>query len=141
MAAFAGYTAANALDNHRIRMFSEEEDSNWLSFGGPVSVSPVNLGEHVGNWCLKLAACGLVSQDIDKKATRYAEDSERHIDQDGILTTYTWELVFQPEVLDLKGIVEGLRAEGRGVAEEGCHGEKPWPLGELVGIGCPETDA
>lgn len=103
---FSEYLSKHSLKNCEVDLCKDTEDSNW---DNAVTIGPINLGENVGNWCLKLVNCGLATQDIAKHSESYKEDSERHIDQDGTLTTYTWKLVFQAEVLELKTIIEGLR--------------------------------
>lgn len=104
----ADYLSSHPLTDYELELGHDTEDSNWI-YGNKIGIGPINLGENVGNWCLKLANCGLVTQDIVKQSENYEEDSERHVDQDGTLTTYTWKLVFQTEILELKGIIEGLR--------------------------------
>lgn len=103
------YLSTHALKNYEVDLGHDTENSNYWGSSQINRIGPMNLGEEVGNWCLKLANCGLVVQDIAKESASYNEDSDRHIDEPGILTTYTWKLVFQPEVLELKNIIEQLR--------------------------------
>jgi hypothetical protein len=105
----ADYLSTHALKNYEVDLGHDTEDSNYFGSSQTSRIGPMNLGEEVGNWCLKLANCGLVVQDIVKESSRYSEDSERHIDEPGTSTTYTWKLVFQSEVLELKKINEQLR--------------------------------
>jgi hypothetical protein len=105
----ADYLSTHALKNYEVDLGHDTEDSNYFGSSQTSRIGPMNLGEEVGNWCLKLANCGLVVQDIVKESSRYSEDSERHIDEPGTSTTYTWKLVFQSEVLELKKIIEQLR--------------------------------
>ena len=93
--------------NDEVRMFDDTNNSNWRR---EMSIGPVNIGDEVGNWCLKLQNTGLVVQDVVTQSQDYEVDTERHIDIPGTLTTYVWMLRFQPEVLELKRIVESLRA-------------------------------
>ena len=106
----ADYLSTHALKNYEVDLGSDTENSNYWGSSQTNRIGPMNLGNEVGNWCLKLANCGLVVQDIEKESENYQEDSERHIDEPGTLTTYTWKLVFQPEILELKNIIEDLRS-------------------------------
>lgn len=94
--------------NDEVKLFDDTDDSN--AFNREMRIGPVNLGEQVGNWSLKLQSTGLLAQDVVTKVEYYSRDPERHIDEDGTITTYTWMLRFQPEALELKRIVEGLRS-------------------------------
>jgi hypothetical protein len=110
---FADYLTQHPLIDNEAKLFDESEE--WLAEQKPFSISSINLSEYVGNWCLKLVNCGLVVQDIVKGVEYYSFDSdgrviERGRDSYGTVTTYTWKLVFRPEVLDLKNIIEGLRS-------------------------------
>jgi hypothetical protein len=106
---FADYLSQHSLNKYEIDLGHDTENSNYRGASQTTRIGPMNLGEEVGNWCVKLVNCGLVVQDIAKESRSYREDSERHIDEPGILTTYTWKLVFQPEILELKSIIEELR--------------------------------
>lgn len=101
------YLSQHTPSEGAIKLFDESEDSNWRT--GSISIGPADLGEFVGNWCVRLASIGLAAQEIQKELHDYRADSERHIDEDGTLTTYTWNLVLRSEVLELKRIVEELR--------------------------------
>ena len=92
---------------HEVELYDDTEDSNWRR---EMRIGPVNISEEVGNWCLKLQNTGLVMQDVVAKTRDYEVDSERHIDIPATLTTYDWVLRFQPEVLELKRIIESLGA-------------------------------
>jgi hypothetical protein len=105
----ADYLSTHALKNYEIDLGRDTEDLNYWGSSHTSRIGPMNLGEEVGNWCLKLANCGLVVQDIAKESLKYREDSEHHIDEPGTLPTYTWKLVFQSEVLELKKIIEQLK--------------------------------
>jgi hypothetical protein len=93
--------------SHEVELFDDTDDSNWRR---EIRIGPVNIGEEAGNWCLKLQNTGLVMQDVVTTSRDYDVDSERHIDIPGTLTTYVWMLRFQPEVFELKSIIEGLTA-------------------------------
>jgi hypothetical protein len=93
--------------NHEVRLFDDTDDSNWRR---EMRIGRVNISEEVGNWCLKLQNTGLVVQDVITHSRDYEVDTERHIDIPGTFTTYVWMLRFQPGVLELKSIVESLRA-------------------------------
>jgi len=99
------YLSEHPLDKcHELKL--TDQTANWP---GDTNIGPLNLGEWVGNWCLKLQTNGLVVQDIASESRHYRADPEAHIDEPGISVTYTWTLWFQPEVLELKRIIEGLR--------------------------------
>lgn len=104
---FSNYLSKYSPVNLEVELLEETEDSNWRK--GSIALGPVNIGEYVGNWCLKMANCGLVVNDLVRKSIDYDVDDDAHVDEPGTLTTYTWKLRFQPEVLDLKGIIDSLR--------------------------------
>lgn len=93
--------------DHEVKLFDDTEDSNWPR---EIRIEPVNISQEVGNWCLKLQNTGLVVQDVVTNFFDYKVDTENQIDIPGKRTTYVWMLRFQPEVLELKRIVESLRA-------------------------------
>ncbi len=92
---------------NNIEIQKEIEDSNWPK---TIQLSPVNIGRDVGNWCLKLANCGLVSCELTKRMFDYNEDSEIHIDIPGTIIEYSWQLYFEPEVFELTRIINELKA-------------------------------
>ena len=103
------YFSKNDFDNGEIEIHREACDSNWQS---PIAIGPVNFGEFVGNWCLKLSNCGLVVQDLVQETRDYDEDSERHINEPGTLAIYIWKLRFEAEVFELASLVDNLCHSG-----------------------------
>jgi hypothetical protein len=99
-ASLCTYLSIHPLDKKYDVMLSGIKDSpNWRY---EISIGQANLGEEVGNWCLKLQTIGLVVQDV----------VTRQMDRPGTITSYVRMLRFQPEVLELKSIIEGLRGAG-----------------------------
>lgn len=54
-----------------------------------IETSPMCPELSFGAWSLKLAKLGFVRASVKMKREEYKEDSERHIDEDGVLTTYS----------------------------------------------------
>jgi hypothetical protein len=101
------YLSQRPPDKNYEVMLSGIKDSPEWRF--EIRIGQVNLGEEVGNWCLKLQTIGLVVQDVMTKSADYEVNSEMHIDIPSTVTSYVRKLRFQPEVLELKSIIEGLR--------------------------------
>ncbi|MBN2588317.1 MAG: hypothetical protein JXA96_00525 [Sedimentisphaerales bacterium] len=99
------YFNKNNFNNDEIEIHREKSDSNWPS---PISTGPVNLGEFVGNWCLKLHNCGLVTQDYVIETQSNEIDTEKHIDEPGTLTIYIWKLRFDSKVFELASLIGNL---------------------------------
>lgn len=103
------YFSENNFDNGEIEIHRKNRDSNWSS---PISTGPVNLGEFVGNWCLKLHNCGLVVQDLVLETQNYEIDSERYVDEPGTLAIYIWKLRFEAKVFELASLIGNLCNSG-----------------------------
>lgn len=103
----SAYLTETPPKNFEVELWSDNEDSNW---SGQVAITPTNLAEYVGNWCMKLANIGLVTQDIVKSSKDYTPNGESHSMDPGTLTTYVCSLRLQPEVLELKRIIDSLKA-------------------------------
>ena len=73
----------------------EHRDSAWPgSRESEIDVGPLDLNAELGHWAVQLASCGLLSSRVTHREETYNEDSERHIDQDGVLTFYRTSIVF-----------------------------------------------
>lgn len=72
-----------------VRLDRETSDSNWPS---PMRSGPLNLGSALGPWAAKFERIGAIEQHIETSSKEYKEDSERHIDMDGVLTITEWSL-------------------------------------------------
>lgn len=108
---FSEYISSHPINNNNmIEIWSDLEYSSDSRTS--VIVSPSNLGESVGNWCLKISNLGLVAECINKKSEIYSGKGEGFYGEDsGIHTIYTGALEFEPEALELKALVEELRTE------------------------------
>ncbi|RIL06406.1 MAG: hypothetical protein DCC71_06765 [Proteobacteria bacterium] len=67
----------------------ETVDDSGLSRGG-IDLAPLNLADSHGTWALKLAAAGILAQQVRQTHHPYHADSDRHIDEDGVTIKYTW---------------------------------------------------
>ena len=87
----------------------ETRDSAWpSSMEEEIEVSALNFGDAFddGNWPLRAERLGLLSSRITQRQVTYQEDSERHIDQDGVLTVYSTTLSFEPPCRKLCDLIE-----------------------------------
>jgi hypothetical protein len=92
-----------------VRWCDETFDSNWKN-DHPVSVAPLDLSESLGPWAAKLKTHDLIGDDVRERQYEYSEDSERHVDQDGVGREISWWLHFNPScflLLDLTAIAVG----------------------------------
>ena len=84
-------------------------DSNWL--GSEIEVGPVALADEYGLWAEKLSSLGMITQSTRQSHHSYREDSERHIDSDGVLTKYVFSATFSPLCLRLSDLVEKVHGQ------------------------------
>ena len=74
----------------------EVQDCAWPhSRKAEIDISPLNLGEVFGYWAAHAEQLGLLSCRIAQRQFEYKEDSDRHIDEDGVLTIYTSTITFE----------------------------------------------
>lgn len=92
----SGSTFSEVLDTQSI-------DSSWPDT--EIEVGPVALADEYGLWAEKLSTLGLISQSTRQSHHFYREDSERHIDSDGVLTKYVFRVTFSPLCLRLSDLV------------------------------------
>ncbi|SRR6266567_4549433 len=78
--------------------------SNWPSRESR-SFGPLDLVE-IGTWAPKLKQLGLVSDDVRERQWAFKEDSERHIDQDGVAREITWWLTLYKPALRLAELID-----------------------------------
>lgn len=83
---------------------SQSIDTNWR--GSEIEVGEGSLAREYGLWAQKLASLGLVSQSTRQSTRAYREDSERHIDSDGVLTEYIFSATFHSPCLRLAALVD-----------------------------------
>ncbi|MBR9702443.1 hypothetical protein GOV10_00260, partial [Candidatus Woesearchaeota archaeon] len=86
----------------------EVRDSAWPhSREAEIDVSPLNFEEVFGEyWAAHAERLGLLSGRITQRQEEYKEDSERHIDEDGVLTIYASTLTFEPACKKLCELIE-----------------------------------
>lgn len=73
----------------------EERDSAWPSSReAEIDTTPIDLGEALGSWAARMGRIGLISSKTTHREVEYKEDDERHIDQDGVLTIYSFIITF-----------------------------------------------
>ena len=78
-------------------------DPNWPN--SEIDVGPVSLTDEYGLWAQKLSTLGLISQSSRQSQHPYHEDSERHIDSDGVFTKYVFSATFHPACIRLSSLV------------------------------------
>ena len=72
-----------------------------------IDVSPLNFaGAFEGSWALRAERLGLLSSRITQRVVHYREDSERHIDQDGVLTIHELTVTFEVPCRKLCDLIE-----------------------------------
>lgn len=87
----------------------ETRDSAWShSREAEIDTTPIELAEALGFWASRLERLGFVSSKVTHREQEYKEDSERHIDQDGVLSIYSFSIIFQPQCKRLSAL--GARA-------------------------------
>lgn len=86
-----------------IEVEAERYDSN---FPNPESFSPVDLYSSLGLWAIKLRNAGLLTEEVKQVQEQYFEDSDRHVDMDGITTVRTWYIRLASPVADLIQLIE-----------------------------------
>ncbi len=86
----------------------EVRDSAWPhSMEDEIDVSPLNFEEVFGGyWAAHAERLGLLSSRITQRQQEYKEDSERHIDEDGVLTIYASTLTFESSCKELCDLIE-----------------------------------
>lgn len=90
----------------------EVRDSAWpRSREEEIDVSPLNLEDVFGGyWAAHAGQLGLLSSRITQRQEEYKEDSERHIDEDGVLTIFASTLTFEAPCKELCDLIE--RSQG-----------------------------
>lgn len=73
-----------------IKWAVEHTGSSWLGMGSNISLAPLNLGECLGIWALKLKPFGFILDDVREREWHYEADSERHIDEAGTAREVSW---------------------------------------------------
>ncbi|WP_295364302.1 hypothetical protein [Arenimonas sp.] len=99
----------------RIRV--TDVDSRWSL--GSVPMSGQNLGSWLGSWAARLSTNGLLDDIVEQESFPYKEDSERHIDEDGVVTRFTWSAVFSPAAVIFLALIERV-----------CSGSAPESAGD-----------
>ena len=85
----------------------ETRDSAWPhSRESEIDVSPLNFDEVFGAWGGNVARLGLLTSRVSNREVEYKEDSEHHIDEDGVLSIYSWTLTFEPACRELCDLLE-----------------------------------
>ena len=59
-----------------------------------------------GHWASKAERVGLLSSRMTQREVAYKEDSERKIDQDGVLTIYERMIIFEMPCRELCVLIE-----------------------------------
>lgn len=67
----------------------ETFDSSWRTTDYR-STGQVNLAEHYGLWAQRLLSLGVLTQDTREREFAYKEDSERYIDEPGVVREVSW---------------------------------------------------
>lgn len=86
-----------------VKIMQESTDSFWRK--SSLNVGPANLALEVGSWAEKLKSLGLVSDSIVERQWNYEADSERHIDEDGIVREITWWIELKTGAMRLADLV------------------------------------
>lgn len=84
-------------------------DSGWPSSG--VETASASLAEIYGSWAHKLGSLGLISQSVRQSQHHYYEDSERHIDEDGVVTKYVFSATFYEPCMRLAALINKVTKE------------------------------
>jgi hypothetical protein len=85
----------------------ETRDSAWQSSReAEIDVSPLNFTEVFGPWGGNVSRLGLLTSTVLHREEEYEEDSERHIDQNGLLSIYSWTITFEPPCRELCVLIE-----------------------------------
>lgn len=100
---------AHWVGNSIVIPWNEEvRDSAWPhSREAEIDVSPLNFEEVFGGyWAAHAERLGLLSSRITQRQEEYKEDSERHIDEDGVLTIYASTMTFESPCKKLCDLIE-----------------------------------
>ena len=89
---------------------SESIDATRTSMQ-PHSVAPLDLGDNLGRWALKLKRLGLIADDVSERFYRYEADTERYIDEPGTAREITWSVTFHRAALRLATLVKRAAAK------------------------------
>lgn len=87
-----------------INWCAEQVDSSWNKDTN-ISLAPLNLGECLGSWALKLKPLGFVSDDVRERQWEYEEDTERHIDEAGSVREVSWWIKIPSSSLQLVELI------------------------------------
>ena len=85
----------------------EVRDSAWShTMSRPIDVSQLDFNEVFGPWGDNVSRIGLLTSKVTEKIVEYREDGERHIDEDGTLTIYSWTIYFSEASEQLASLLE-----------------------------------
>lgn len=100
-------------------------DSGWQhSREAEIEISPLNLGEVFGFWAAHAEQIGLLSSRSTQCQVEYKEDSDRHIDEDGVLTIYTSTITFESPCKELCELIGRCLGKSKIANTPGKHHKK-----------------
>jgi hypothetical protein len=88
-----------------LQIGEESFDSTWHRETN-VSLGPLDLASDLGSWALTIKRHGLLSDDVKERQWDYEVDSERHIDEPGIVRQVTWWLYLRAPCLRFAKLVK-----------------------------------
>lgn len=77
----------------RILLGTEVFNSSWRRQKTSVNLTPVNLGEYIGDWAIRYKNLGVIVEEVSEETLEYGADPERHIDEDGTERTISWVII------------------------------------------------
>ncbi|BBH53734.1 hypothetical protein [Fluviispira sanaruensis] len=69
-----------------------EIDKEQVDLNREYEIQILDLTEFYGVWAVKAKNLGIICDTLKESVSRYYEDSERHIDEDGTIKTFTWNI-------------------------------------------------
>jgi hypothetical protein len=90
-------------DEIRVKWMSNNSDSSWE--GSKLSLSPLNLVESLGFWSRLFQNYGIILTDVTEENIKYYEDSERHIDEDGMYKEIIHWIYFSKKYVEFAELI------------------------------------
>jgi len=82
--------------NLKIKYRQEHFDSNFHP-ETEISISPINLTYEIGIWAIKMKNLGIIYDEVIEKKSKYQEDSERKVYQDGESCHIIWQITIDKD--------------------------------------------
>jgi hypothetical protein len=90
-------------------MSIKQIDSNFPTES--VEIGSGSLAGSLGTWAEKLRSIGMVSDSVSESNFTYREDSEHHIDMDGVVRQITWTVHFHSPSARLAELINRVSAD------------------------------